>query len=397
MIFSYYSIRNIVNEHPSTIIRPKAPKATTSSFIEKLGFWKHVSFNFRWNYRDAKRHNFRAITTIVGVLACTMLLIYAFGLYDGMTDSEHWEFDKINHFQNKLVVDADANASDINDVADMVDGDRIMESAIEIESDSAKKTGSLLVLNGTDLITPTDIHQNRIEIKDDEAAISQKMANLLGVGVGDTVQCHIVGSEKWVDVKIDKIYGHPSSQGFVMSRKKLNDLGWNYTTTSIITKKDVGREYDGIKSVISREDLIDSLHELNKSLWSMIYALMFFAVVLAIIVLYNLGLLSFLEMERDIGTLKVLGFKTRALTKLLLTQSLAFIIIGGLMGIPLGYYVLDMVWKSSSEKTFTLPSISLMNLGLTFLIILAVSIGINIYFSFKIRKLDMVDTLKIME
>ena len=397
VLFSYYSIRNIVNEHPSTIIRPKAPKATTSSFIEKLGFWKHVSFNFRWNYRDAKRHNFRAITTIVGVLACTMLLIYAFGLYDGMTDSEHWEFDKINHFQNKLVVDADANASDINDVADMVDGDKIMESAIEIESDSAKKTGSLLVLNGTDLITPTDIHQNRIEIKDDEAAISQKMANLLGVGVGDTVQCHIVGSEKWVDVKIDKIYGHPSSQGFVMSRKKLNDLGWNYTTTSIITKKDVGREYDGIKSVISREDLIDSLHELNKSLWSMIYALMFFAVVLAIIVLYNLGLLSFLEMERDIGTLKVLGFKTRALTKLLLTQSLAFIIIGGLMGIPLGYYVLDMVWKSSSEKTFTLPSISLMNLGLTFLIILAVSIGINIYFSFKIRKLDMVDTLKIME
>ena len=397
VLFSYYSIRNIVNEHPSTIIRPKAPKATTSSFIEKLGFWKHMSFNLRWNYRDAKRHNFRAITTIVGVLACTMLLIYAFGLYDGMTDSEHWEFDKINHFENKLIVDSDANVSDINIARDIVDGDKIMESAIEIESDSAKKTGSLLVLNGTDLITPTDIHQNRIEIKDDEVALSQKMADLLGVGVGDTVKCHVVGTEKWVDVNIDKIHGHPSSQGLVMSRKKLNDLGLKYKTTSIITKDKTKRDYRGIKSSLSRQDLIDSLHELNKSLWSMIYALMFFAIVLAIIVLYNLGLLSFLEMERDIGTLKVLGFKTRALTKLLLTQSLAFIVIGGLLGIPLGYYVLDMVWKSSSEKTFTLPSISLTNLCLTFLIILAVSIGINIYFSFKIRKLDMVDALKIME
>ncbi len=397
MLFSYYSIRNIVNEHPSTIIRPKAPQATTSSFIEKLHFWKHLSFNIRWNYRDAKRHNFRAITTIVGVLACTMLLIYAFGLYDGMTDSEHWEFDKINHFENKLVVDADANASDINQVADRVDGDKIMESAIEIESHSAKKTGSLLVLNGTDLISPTDIHQNRIKINDDEVAISQKMADLLGVGVGDTVKFHIVGSDKWVDVKIDKIYGHPSSQGLMMSRKKLKDLGLNYTTTSIITTENVSREYDGIKSIISREEMIDSLHELNQSLWMMIYALMVFAIILATIVLYNLGLLSFLEMERDIGTLKVLGFKSRALTKLLLTQSLAFIIIGGLLGIPLGYYVLDMVWKSSSEKTFTLPSISLMNLFCTFLIILAVSICINIYFSCKIKKLDMVDALKILE
>lgn len=396
-IVSYFSIRNIVNEDPSTIIRPKAPKATTSSFIEKLRFWKHMSFNFRWNYRDAKRHNFRAITTIVGVMACTMLLIYAFGLYDGMTDSEHWEFDKINHFENKLVVDEDANLSDVNKVADMVDGDKIMESAIEIESDSSKKTGSLLVLNGTDLITPTDIHQNRIKIKDDEVAISQKMANLLGVGVGDTVKWHIMGSDKWVDVKIDKIYGHPSSQGFIMSSKKLEDLDLNYTTTGIITKNDVRREYDGVKSIITREEMLDSLHELNRSLWVMVYALMVFAVVLAIIVLYNLGLLSFLEMERDIGTLKVLGFKTRALTKLLLTQSLAFIIIGGLIGIPLGYYVLDMVWKSSSEKTFTLPSISAMNLICTFAIILAVSIGINIYFAYKIRNLDMVDALKILE
>lgn len=396
-IVSYFSIRNIVNEDPSTIIRPKAPKATTSSFIERLRFWKHMSFNFRWNYRDAKRHNFRAITTIVGVMACTMLLIYAFGLYDGMTDSEHWEFDKINHFENKLVVDEDANLSDVNKVADVVDGDKIMESAIEIESDSSKKTGSLLVLNGTDLITPTDIHQNRIKIKDDEVAISQKMANLLGVGVGDTVKWHIMGSDKWVDVKIDKIYGHPSSQGFIMSSKKLEDLDLNYTTTGIITKNDVRREYDGVKSIITREEMLDSLHELNRSLWVMVYALMVFAVVLAIIVLYNLGLLSFLEMERDIGTLKVLGFKTRALTKLLLTQSLAFIFIGGLIGIPLGYYVLDMVWKSSSEKTFTLPSISAMNLICTFAIILAVSIGINIYFAYKIRNLDMVDALKILE
>ena len=198
-----------------------------------------MSFNLRWNYRDAKRHNFRAIRTIVGVLGCTVLLIYAFGLYDGMTDAEHWEFDKINHFENKLMVDADASLSEIDDVADMVNGDKIMESAVEIESDSTKKSGLLLVLDSTDLITPTDIHQNEIEIADDEVALSKKMADLLGVTVGDTVKFHIMGSDKWVKVKIDKIDGHPSSQGFIMSREKLDDLGLNYTTTSIITSKKI--------------------------------------------------------------------------------------------------------------------------------------------------------------
>ena len=217
-----------------------------------------------------------------------------------MNDEEYWEFDVIDHFESKLVIDNDATLSQIDDVTKEVDGDKIMESSIEIESDSTKKTGSLLVLNDTDLITPTDVDKNMIGLKDDEAAISQRMADLLGVGVGDTVKIHIKDSDKWVNVKIDKIEGHPTSQGFIMSAKKLEDLGLNYTTTSIITSKHIDKDYDGIKSIIYRDDLISSSRELNKPLWIIIYALMFFAVVLALIVLYNLGLLSFLEMERDI-------------------------------------------------------------------------------------------------
>lgn len=397
LIVTYYSIRDIINEHPSTIIKPKPPKATTSAFIEKFSFWNHLSFNFRWNYRDVKRHNFRAIVTVLGVLGCVVILIYAFGLYDGMTGAEQWEFDKINQFESKLMVDNDATLSQIDDVAKQVDGDKIMESAIEIESNSDTNSASLLVLDGTDLIVPTNVDQNEIEINDNEVAISQKMVDLLGVGVGDTVRFHIMGSDKWVKVKIDKIYGHPSKQGLIMSSEKLDELGLNYTTTSIVTSKHVEGDYDGIKSIFYHDDMIDSTRDINRSLWIMIYDLIAFAVILALIVLYNLGTLSFLEMERDIGTLKVLGFNSTALTKLLLTQCFVFLIIGGLLGIPLGLRVLQLVWESSSEQFFMVPHLSLINLVCTFLIIFAVSIAVNLYFYFKIRKLDMVDTLKIFE
>ena len=394
---AYISIRSIVNEHPSTILRPKPPKATTATFLEKFRIWQHLSFNFRWNYRDAKRHNFKALMTIFGVMGCTIILIAAFGLYDGMADNEHWEFDKINHVESKLVIDDDASQSQIDNVVKKVDGEKVIESTIEIESNHTKKSATLMVLNDTDLITPTDIHQNKIDLADDEVSISQKMADLLGVGIGDTVKFHDLGSEKRIEVKIDKIHGHPTSQGLVMSSEKLDELGLNYTPTTIVTSKHIDDDYDGIKSILYRDDIINSFRELNQPLWSIIYVLVSFAVILASVVLYNLGILSFLEMEREMGTLKVLGFKSRVLTKLLLTQCLAFIIIGILAGIPLGFWVLGLIWNSPNEKFYTIPSLTWTNLLFTFLIILAVSICINLYFSHKIRKLDMVNVLKILE
>lgn len=397
LIVSYYSIKSIVSEHPSTIIRPKVPKASTSTFIEKFKIWEKLSFNFRWNYRDIKRNRFRAITTIFGVMCCAVLLISAFGLYDGLNDAENWQFNKINHYESKLILNNNVSETQIHDVSRQVNGVEIIELVTEMESDHTKKYASLLVVNDTDLITPTDKYQNKIEIKDNEVSVSQKMADLLGIQAGETVSFRVHNTNKWINVKIDKIHGNPTSQGLIMSKNKFNELGLDHYITSIISAKNVTGDYEGVKSIIDRQDMIDSWRELYKPLWMEVYALMFFAIVLALIVLYNLYLLSFVEMEQDIGTLKVLGFKTFALSKILLTQSIIFIILGSLLGIPLGYYVLNIIWKSSSEKFFILPNISIMNLSCTFIIILTVLFSINLFFAYKIRKLNMADTLKILE
>ncbi len=141
---SFYSVKSISSEKPADTIRPKVPKVSTSGFVERFGLWKRLSFNVRWNYRDAKRNKFRALMTIVGVIGCSALLVCAFGMYDGMNDLKEWEYNQINHYDSKLVIEENATDSQIDDVADEVNGDKLMESAIEIESDSAKKSGSLL-------------------------------------------------------------------------------------------------------------------------------------------------------------------------------------------------------------------------------------------------------------
>ena len=394
---SYFAVRNISKENPADTIKPKAPKVSSSGVVEKFGFWKRLSFNARWNYRDAKRNKFRALMTIIGVIGCTALLVSAFGMYDGMNDLKEWEFNQINHYDSKLIIDEEASLYEIDDVADEVKGDKIMESAIEIESDSTKKSGSLLVLNHTDLVTPTDYDWNKVEIANDEISISQKMADMLDVDVGDTVKWHIMGSDKWINVTIDRIHADPVSQGLIMSSDKLEDLDLNYTPTSIVTTEHVDKNYSAIKSTSSMKDMTSSWDELTEAMWLLIYILIFFASLLAVVVLYNLGLLSFTEIEREIATLKVLGFKTGSLRRLLLTQNLWFTAIGFILGLPVGYYILAIMWESSGDSFYILPSISPMNFIATAIITFSLSILVNLMFSRKIKRLNMVESLKSVE
>ena len=182
-----------------------------------------------------------------------------------------------------------------------------------------------------------------------------------------------------------------------MSPEKLESLDLNYTATSIVTTEHVDKNYSAIKTANSMKDMTSSWDELTEAMWLLIYILIFFASLLAVVVLYNLGLLSFTEIEREIATLKVLGFKTGALRKLLLTQNLWFTAVGFLLGLPVGYYILTIMWESSGDSFYILPSISLTNFLLTAAITFSLSILVNLMFSRKIKKLDMVESLKDVE
>ena len=393
-LISYFACRNIVNESSSSAIRPKIPKVSTSGFLEKLGIWKKFSFNVRWNYRDAKRNKFRALMSIVGVMACTLIIVASFGCMDGFDEMKEWEYTDINHYSSKLVLEDNITASQIDYIADDVGGEKLMESSIEIKSGDIKKSGVITVLDDNKLYTPTDDNKNPISISSNEVSISTKMAQLLGVGVGDTIKWHIMGSDKWISTKVDKIHSDPTSQGIIVSKEKLDDLGLNYTATSVISSHGVDKNYSGVKTIFSMDSLTDSWDDMMESSMTIIYLLAAFASLLSVIVLYNLGLLSFTEIKREFATLKVLGFKSSQLRKLLLTQNLWFTTIGFVIGVPLGREVLQYLWGTMGDSFYLKANISLKTLIITFLITYVVSILVNLMFSGKIKKLNMVESLK---
>ena len=397
LLVSYLAARNISKENPANTMRPKAPNISTSGFLENSRIWNKANFNIRWNYRDAKRNKFRALMAIVGVMGCVALLISAFGMNDSMENIKHWEYDDISHFESKLIIESGASLSDIEDVRKEVNGSTIMEQAIEIKGHGNEKTASLLVLNDTTLISQTDKDGNSINLSSTDISLSAKTAESLNVGVGDTIEWHVVGSDDWVSCKITNIHGEPLSQGIILSKEKFDDLDLNYTPTSIITAENVDGNHDSIKSITTLNEMKNNWDEMSGSVMMMVSILIFFAILLAIVVLYNLGILSFTEIEREIATLKVLGFKTSDLRKLLLTQNLVFTFIGFILGIPLGFYLMTLMMNAAGDSLYYIPSLTLGNILLSGVITFIVSIAVNLLFSSKIKNLNMVEALKDVE
>ena len=397
LLVSYLAARNISKENPADTMRPKAPNISTSGFLENSRIWNKANFNIRWNYRDAKRNKFRALMAIVGVMGCVALLISAFGMNDSMENIKHWEYDDISHFESKLIIESGASLSDIEDVRKEVNGSTIMEQAIEIKGHGNEKTASLLVLNDTTLISQTDKDGNSINLSSTDISLSAKTAESLNVGVGDTIEWHVVGSDDWVSCKITNIHGEPLSQGIILSKEKFDDLDLNYTPTSIITAENVDGNHDSIKSITTLNEMKNNWDEMSGSVMMMVSILIFFAILLAIVVLYNLGILSFTEIEREIATLKVLGFKTSDLRKLLLTQNLVFTFIGFILGIPLGFYLMTLMMNAAGDSLYYIPSLTLGNILLSGVITFIVSIAVNLLFSSKIKNLNMVEALKDVE
>ncbi len=397
VLVTYFTCRRISKETPANAMRPKVPNVSTNGTIEKSRFWKHFNFNLRWNLRDAKSNKFRALMTIVGVMGCVALLIAAFGMNDTLNELKSWEYEDISHYHTKLLLSSEANPMELYYILNETGGSFIMQQSIEIKTDDKEDTVTLLVTNDTDLISYTDRDRNQIEIREGDVSISQKLADTFNLGIGDKIKWHIVGSDDWVSSKIEQIHAEPISQGLIMSPDTLEDQGIDFMPTNILTPDSFGENFDSIKSETSLKQMKKSWDSMTSAVMMMVYLVTIVAGALAILVLYNLGILSFTEMEREIATLKVLGFQTKNLRKLLLTQNIIFTTVGYILGIPLGLYFMTLMMNAAGDSLYYIPSLTLGNLLLVAFITFSISIVVNLMFSDKINDLDMVKVLKGVE
>ena len=393
VLCSYFAVASIMRESPSATLKPKPPKISKIGFVENTWIWEKFGFNLRWNTRDVNRNKLRAVITLLGVIGCTVLLISAFGMHDGVSDLKTWKYDDINHYETQLVLEDNISQSQIDSIIDEVNGTPIMTKSIQIKANDIKKTQVLTVHDKSPLITPTDTNRHEMTLPNDGVSISQKTAEIFGLNIGDKIEWHLYGNETWINSTVDAIYGDPSVQGITISKDFAENNNISFKPTEIVTKENITDELEGVGSINSHKDLTNSWDKLAQTANLLIIILVIFAVILAVVVLYSLGLLGFTEVERDMATLKVLGFQLKDLRKLFVTQYLGISIIGFLIGIPTGYYVLESI-RSNTDKLYYPTNYSLTTIAISFVITIVVSAIVNLLLANKLKNIDMVEALK---
>lgn len=397
---SYISCRKVLSGNAAAILRPYTPKLMKHSALEKSRFWLGLDFSTQWNIRDIRRNKIRSLMGIVGVAGCSMLLVSAFGCLDTVDYIFDWMYGNLITGNYKIIFEADATYGAVYDIAKKYDGQMIQEAAVELTAGTDTRTGTAVILGDGNYYHFQDERLNSEILTEDGIALSYKMAQLLGVSVGDFITWNIVGDGDSYTCRVEQLFRTPSGQGIAMRRSTFEKFGEKFSPNSVYTNITVPEDIqdkDYIVGYQSIEDMMAGLASMMQLMYLMVGILIIAAIVLGVVVLYNMGVLSFIEKIREISTLKVLGFQSKIICEVLRKQNIWITAAGVLVGIFLGKGLLVLLFSDMGETmdymAVIYPMSYLYAAAGTFL----VSMLVNYFLSKRVETIDMVDALKGVE
>lgn len=399
-LVSFLSCRKELKDPPAVTLKPPAPKKIRHSALERSRLWLLLDFSTQWNIRDVLRNKLRSLMGIMGVVGCAMLLICGFGCFDSINGLMDKMYGELMTARNKIMLSSDAGYGYAYDLCEKYAGQMIEETSVEFVTPKAKKSGSATIIDKGNYVHIQDKDLKPERLSKNGIALTNKMAGLLGIGIGDHVRWHLVGDDKWQYSRVDQIYRDPSIQGITMYRSVFEDMEYTFQPTAILTNMSVPSNLiddDEVSSILNIADMKKSFAETMEMLNAMVYIMVVAAVLLGVVVLYNLGVLSFVEKTREVATLKVLGFKSSKIRNILQKQNIWLTVIGIGFGLYIGWLMLYVICTTVSDTLDMYPIIGVSTYIISIAGTFAVSVFVNFMFSGKVRTIDMVDALKGVE
>ena len=390
---SYLSSRSILKESASQALRIEMPKIKSKNMDWTLHF-KKAKLSTKWNIRDIARNKARTFASLCGIVGCTMLLVCAFGLYDSMRAYLDWEYDILNQYQTKISLQNTYTQDQYDHLVSLYGNKTTQDAYVEFKVKQKTITKALTINDSKGMAAYTDHNKNLMKLKDTGIYVTEKLAETYGLKKGDTIKWHVVGNDTWYTSKIVGLNRDPQNQQFNMSRKYYESLGLKYHPNSIYTNKKA-KKVDGVSKVSTIASIREGIETMLETMKSMVVLLIVFAVILGAVILYNLGVLSYSEKEYQFATLKVLGFKDKQIRDIYVKQNNWITILAILIGLPLGYVMLDYIYKNALSDSFDFnASIKTISYVYAILGTFIVSYVMNRILASKIKKIDMVSSLK---
>ena len=223
------------------------------------------------------------------------------------------------------------------------------------------------------------------------------LAKYLNLKVGDEISWHAFGNDNWYTCKIVGINRDPQNQNLNMTRKYYESLGLEYKADSLYTNYDLSdtKTIAGVETIQSISNLREGIESMLGTTKTMVVILIVVSVILAYVIIYNLGILSFAEKQYQFATLKVLGFKDKQIKKIFVKQNIWLSIVGILAGLPLGYIMIDYIFKAALGENYDFPAmISVPSYLYAAIGSFVVALVVNKILSRKVKTIDMVSSLK---
>ena len=425
------AVLSSLKEEPSSLMLPKAPKAGSKIFLERVKpLWSRLSFSWKVTIRNLVRYKRRLIMTLVGIAGCTALLLVAFGLRDSISDIIDNQWPAISHYDYIVGMTSDVSseeADQINAELNQVGATnihRITRENVLLESPT-QKAGSLtrttiMTSNSLQDLTGLATLRNRlsgqaIELGEDSVVITEKLAKRLGVGVGDTIQVYaqdrignasgepstltITGvAENYVG---SYLYVGPSAWHSLGMQDDATD-GWYATLPEDQTTRDAfGEKLINQAGVATVDDVNEAIHTYKESLAvvnRVVAILIVAAALLAFIVLYNLTNINIEERIREIASLKVLGFTRHEVDAYVFREIALLDVFGALFGLVLGTYLEGFVVQTAEiDLVMFGRAIHAPSYWFAFGLTLVFSLLVYVAMRPKLKNIDMVESLKSVE
>ena len=394
MLIGYLSVRSMLQGSAAQTLQPYTPKKMRHMAIEETGFFKRLDFGTKWNLRDCFRHKARSFMTLFGIVGCMILLVGGLGMNDTMNAFVQSFYQDAINYECRINLDMEnARNEEARSLANKYDGDYSSITSVQV---SDKAVGLEIYHIEHDLVRFTDEEMRTIPLTDDGAFICQRIAREWNLSPGDTIRFSPYESSITYEAKIAGIL-RSMSESIVMTDTYADQLDIDYSINTVYTnEKDIDNAAN-ILNVQTKKAIMDSFDSFMELMIVMIALLIIAAVVLSLVVLYNLGVMSYTERYREMATLKVIGFRNSKISRLLITQNLWLTVLGILIGLPAGVgvlqYLLNALASDYELKLVLGPATWIVSIFLTFL----VSLGVGVMVARKNRHIDMVAALKTQE
>lgn len=421
MLLTTYSIcHKSMKEVPSQLLRPASPKLGKSSFIEHIGIvWNHLSFTWKVTIRNLLRYKKRLMMTVIGVGGCTALMVIGFGVRDSINQMVKLQFTDITHYDGYAKISDEASESEKNEITEDVNDDKDVKKVITAVSYSGKisfqdeeETVLTQVFENNEEIQSLYTLRTRkghhsIKLDDDGIVISEKLSEDLGIKKGDTVS---VESKYGVvkEVKVSDIC-EMYIQHYAFMSQNVYDKLFETTiepdalfmvcnaTDSSKLQKNLAND-DKIDTINFYDVTLENFNNMVKTLDFIIIVLIGSSMALAFVVLGNLMNINISERQREIATLKVLGFRRKEVQSYIYKENNVLTILGAFAGLPLGI-VLHHWIMHELQFSYVMYGVDVMPVSLVLSVVLTTGFGIfvNQLMKKKLASIEMVESLKSVE